>query len=33
MPILQIQPDGFLKQEGLAWPAGTPLDPLSTCRS
>jgi ABC-type branched-subunit amino acid transport system substrate-binding protein len=31
MPIIQIQPNGFLKQEGIIWPAGTPLDPLSTC--
>jgi len=31
MPILQIQQNGFLKQESLAWPAGTPLDPQSTC--
>lgn len=31
MPILQIQPDGSLTQEGFAWPAGTPLDPLTTC--
>ena len=35
MPIVQIQPDGRQKQEGLAWPADAPFDPaaLSTCGS
>jgi ABC-type branched-subunit amino acid transport system substrate-binding protein len=32
MPLLQIQPSGFLTLERLIWPAGTPLDPQSTCR-
>ncbi|WP_165485692.1 ABC transporter substrate-binding protein [Protofrankia symbiont of Coriaria ruscifolia] len=31
MPILQIQPDGSVTQQDLAWPTGKPLDPMTTC--
>jgi hypothetical protein len=32
LPILQIQQDGSVTQQGSAWPAGVPLDPASTCQ-
>ncbi len=31
MPIIQIQPDGSVTQEDLAWPTGKPLDTSATC--
>jgi hypothetical protein len=32
MPILQIQPDGSVTQQGFAWPTGVPLDAATTCQ-